>query len=533
MRLRSPPGFRPVISRWQRFSTKPHERFALENARQALSSSKVRAPRNSWAAVARVVGDHAGSAIGFMSNLWERDWVDDNGWLDREIGLIIAGNLWDGDQHVQPGNLRTDELMAWLAAHEPAHVQILLGAHDLERLGALGQAPERWLRLARSAAFAALKLPDPDARRRFLAEWVKTRPQHPAPFAAYEHHGDLSSGARLIRRLLLTGRIVLATVARDLHDGRPVLITQSGVTSDTVKKSRVGADAFSIAAVLNRRLQEAVDHVRADWENGGALPLDLGDLYHSWEPLRPSSGLLATRPDFDGVVPLSYNELGLDPPRGARAVSPRQYLLPGLTQIAGHTLRERARSPHPVFTTGPMQSFVSGGTSVISGPEEEIAELYAWTGRLCSCPETACFFTNWTSWTSGIGGAQVPITVAPQHSGEPWTLTVPDPTRPIGKLLEGLITVLATKYQKSHLHIIESFLADCINRLGPCERGASEHSLQTQLEDLHDWIKILEGGPQISAATRLGERWLNAYLTARDGVARPYPPVSSWTVGGV
>ncbi len=279
--------------------------------------------------------------------------------LDRAQLLAATGRLADdvrlvsiGD-HFDFGSVGAREratadaiaLVSWLAAHPPEQVTLILGNHDLARVGELAHfADDEAFAAARARADLAYRGGEVDleAQAQFLADFpfvpdVESVARDFSCFAVEQR--------RLVEHLLRTGRFRLATHHRDL------LLVHAGVTVDDLSAIDVsGGSAEALAEGLNRFLDDRV----AAWSGG---PLDLapfhlpgsaktgggrGALFH-----RPADPATSKPEDLDG------------PPR--RRFDPRT-LPAGVTQVVGHIRDTKCRALMPQWCVplaagdGPLRS---------------------------------------------------------------------------------------------------------------------------------------------------------------------------------
>ena len=271
-----------------------------------------------------------------------------DGRLRADARLVSMGDHFDYDLHdpVTAGREGV-RVLRWLASHDPAQVQILLGNHDAARVTELaGLSDERFAgarQLAWSIAATRQQAGREAAERREREEFRVQFPDIATFGLAGRDYASFSAEQRaLVVELLLAGRFRLA-LAGGLPDGREVLLTHAGVTARELALLGL-ADERSprvLAAALNRRLDDAVERCRADWQRGILTPLPLAPLHVPGQSGEEGGGLLYHRP----VCP---ERPGADPMWELATARPRRFdprtLPEGLTQVVGHTGHRKSLS---------------------------------------------------------------------------------------------------------------------------------------------------------------------------------------------
>ncbi|HVJ17394.1 MAG TPA: metallophosphoesterase, partial [Polyangiaceae bacterium] len=205
-----------------------------------------------------VMGDPQAPLDKVLAVLDHHQLLGDDGRLRPEIALVSIGDHFDygggPGQPVADVERSGRELLAWLAAHPPDQVTLIIGNHDLGRVGELATFDDAKFSRARAAALAVHD--DPALEARFLAEF----PALPSSEVARRDFNGFSVAQReLVLRLLRTGRFLAARAA-----GPHTLLCHAGVTVDDVGPS---SDAHAIAAALNERVERAV----SAWQEGTPL----------------------------------------------------------------------------------------------------------------------------------------------------------------------------------------------------------------------------------------------------------------------
>ena len=244
-----------------------------------------------------VLGDPQAPIACLFAHLDAQQLLTDDGWLKPDIGLICVGDYFDfAAEDSEDAGYQGVQFLAWLAAHDPAQTTLLMGNHDVERVMSFAGCTSDRYRESQAACREMLLLRTPEARRAFRVAWVEAHTGHPPTVAAHDYRSFVPAQSDMVRRLLLQGRMTLATTAMDAS-GRTFLVTHAGVTRRELGLVGASANPFDCSQRLNRFLADAVDRVRSSWAALGHQPLDLSPLYHGWESHRPNGGLLIHRPD--------------------------------------------------------------------------------------------------------------------------------------------------------------------------------------------------------------------------------------------
>jgi hypothetical protein len=326
---------------------------ALELARQRPAPGALSGHRT--AAVSRTVaiGDLQASAQRIFEVLAWHDLLDEEGRIRGDAQLLSIGDHFDYGTRAggQLGQARQHghDVLAYLAAHHPEQVVILLGNHDVARVMELAAVTDaRFDEAAPLAAeLMALRATDPAVYRMRLAGYAARFPELPGPGLVHRDYSAFTSGQRdLVRELLLASRVRLAATAR-LPAGEAILATHAGVTMREV--SLLGVEPIAVAelaAALNRRLEAAVAEVAGPWRAAEPsaplpVPLSLAPLHlpaatgaEGLPDLPEGGGLLYHRPS-DSERPGADRQWEAAPGR-PRRFHPRS-LPAGVLQVAGHT----------------------------------------------------------------------------------------------------------------------------------------------------------------------------------------------------
>ncbi len=292
----------------------------------------------------------------------------DDGRLRGDVALYSMGDHfdWGGPEDVERAANDGLALLAWLASHPRDQVHLVLGNHDLARVGELAGFDDATFREARLLATDAYARHDEAAERALLARF----PALPTAETAARDFAAFTVAQRdLVVALLRERRFRIAFAF-----GRDVLLSHAGVTArDVGRRERGESDAEAIAAELEERLDAALDR----W-NGGAFAIPGlhvpgsaahgeggGIFYH-----RPTS---ATLPPPNEETPANEETLANEQngPTLGRRFDPR--LLPrGITQVIGHIGDSKCRDLMPAWSRGAPEDGVLR-TLVTDGIDAEYA----------------------------------------------------------------------------------------------------------------------------------------------------------------
>ena len=276
------------------------------------------------------IGDPQAPLETFLEVLATKSLLGDDGRLARGVHLVAMGDYFDWgtradrDRAARSGR----QLLEWLAGHTPAQVTILLGNHDLARVGELAHFDDVSFAAARTEADSAyfdhapLRPESMFSAATGVASWEMLA----RDFSTFE-----VAQRTLVMRLLREERFEVAYAA-----GSDLLLSHAGVT--TRELGVLGVDATdashsapAIAAALRERLRDAV---RA-WKDG---PLTLAGLHEPGDATREGGGMFYHRPE----VPQAKR------PDAAEAPLRRRYdvatLPKGLGQAIGHIRDAKCRS---------------------------------------------------------------------------------------------------------------------------------------------------------------------------------------------
>lgn len=274
------------------------------------------------------MGDPQAPFARVLSVLQHHDLLDRRGSrlrVSSGVRLLSIGDHfdWGGRSRVERAAVAHDgeACLRFLASHDPDHVIVLVGNHDLARVGELLHVDD--------SAFAALQ----EAADQHYYEDASV-----AHAAAYFRQCGFLPSTEIVARDLSTFRVsqkklVLSLLRRRrlrlAHGEGGLLFTHAGITLKALWHLGLdeGADVADIAAALNGALDAAVDSCL-----GGRTkrPLSIPGLHRPGDGIGEGDGVLYHRPTFvDG-------DQWLEP----RRFDPRR-LPRGLWQVVGHVRDSR------------------------------------------------------------------------------------------------------------------------------------------------------------------------------------------------
>lgn len=320
----------------------------VELARQRPAIGALAGHRSAEVTRTIAIGDLQASARRIFEVLAYHDLLDEEGRIRGDVQLLSVGDHFDYGTRAggQLGQSRRDghDVLAYLAAHHPEQVVILLGNHDAARVMELAFASdERFEEVVPLVAeLVALQATDPNAYLGRLADYSARYPELPGPGLVHRDYAAFSSGQRaLVQEMLMAGRFRLAATAR-MPTGEVVLATHAGVTIREVAMLGVSTvTAAELAPALGRTLEAAVAEVTPSWQRGEPAALSLAPLHlpcatgrEGMPELPEGGGMLYHRPS-DPERPGADRQWEAAPGR-PRRFHPKS-LPAGVLQLAGHT----------------------------------------------------------------------------------------------------------------------------------------------------------------------------------------------------
>lgn len=283
--------------------------------------------------------------------------LGDDGWLDPNVHLVSMGDHFDWGPPEARSSVAQDGLwfLAWLAAHPPDQVTLVLGNHDLGRVGEMVAFDAAAFRSAQAEADAIYDRADPAGERRFTERY----PDLPGVEAAARDFSSFHPDQRtLVASLLRAHRFSVGVAPTDR-----LLLCHAGVTRDDLDTAGIPPARRTDAAQVAETLNEALDAAEAAWD--GVSPFSVPGLHQPGNARAGEGrGILYQRP---GDPAHETPDLYEGPPR--RRFDPRR-LPVGLTQAIGHIRDGKCRrllagwaAPQPTID-GPLRHLRTDGRSV-------------------------------------------------------------------------------------------------------------------------------------------------------------------------
>ncbi len=275
------------------------------------------------------MGDPQAPLRKFLEVLDRRGLLAPTGRLRADVQLVSMGDHFDWGRSSERREVsrQSTALFAWLCAHPPEQVIVLLGNHDLARVCEL----HGWAGYAFDAALLSAQLawregvPDPAAERDFLREYpmFPTAEVVARDWASYEPHQS-----EWVSAAIEAGRVQLAHAA----DARTLLL-HAGLHLEQLEALGLGgvealgdAPAQRLADRLNALLRER-------WAQRGEGPLDLRPLH--------VPGSAAAGEGVGMFFHRAAHPTQLEGPKG-RKFDPRR-LPRRLVQVVGHVRHGKSR----------------------------------------------------------------------------------------------------------------------------------------------------------------------------------------------
>ncbi|NVJ13512.1 metallophosphoesterase [Myxococcus sp. AM010] len=286
-----------------------------------------------------VMGDPQADLDQVLAILAHHELLAGDGWLRSDVQLISVGDHFDWGKPPERAPVAASglALVAWLAAHPANQAVMLLGNHDLGRVGELAGFSDARFAEAQAEADRIYQGGETDeaAEQAFLARW----PQVPSAELVARDFGNFREVQRTwVEHLLRVKRFRVA------HAAAPdLLVLHAGVTREDLDVTPLPpsqrGDANQVAAALNAALDAAV----AGWTRG---PLVIPGLHHPGNAAQgEGTGIFYQRPS---LLPEDAERVRGTP---RRRFDPRR-LPTGLTQVVGHTRDKRSRAMLGLAPTG-------------------------------------------------------------------------------------------------------------------------------------------------------------------------------------
>ena len=332
---------------------------AFEHDPQAAleaSSEPVEAP-----SLRVAMGDPQAPLPRVLEILDRHDLLGDDGRVHPRAALVSMGDHFDWGAPDERAFAAESgyALLSWLAAHPREQVTILVGNHDLARIGELAPFDDPDFAAARVEALALRRIPmgNPGrAERRH--EFLAAHPSLPSVGVAVRDLSTFEARQRaLVEALLRDGRLSAAHAADD-----DFLLIHAGVTPRDLAGIDYEGDPADARAVADA-ITSVFSNAAAAWD--GETPFSLLPLYRPGSYLLGESrGIFVQRPADPAVGELPLFD---GPPR--RRFDPRE-LAQGLTQATGHIRDQKCRDLMPVWSDdeppqdGPLRHLWTNGKRV-------------------------------------------------------------------------------------------------------------------------------------------------------------------------
>ncbi len=306
------------------------------------------------------IGDPQADVTRFFALLDRHGLLGPDGRLLPEVQLVSVGDHFDWGKAHERDAVATSalRLLAWMASHPADQAVLLLGNHDLGRVGELSGFTDARFAAAQVEADRIYQGDDTDEARE--RDFLSRYPEVPNAELVARDFGTFREVQRdWVAYLLRARRFRVAHAAAE-----DLLVLHAGVTREDLLTAGVPeslqASAPTVADTLNRVLDTAV----AAWKQQG--PFSLPGLH------QPGN---ATYGEGRGIF---YQRPSLRPEDAAhRAATPRRRfdphrLPPGLVQVVGHTRDKRSREllalPLEELRDGVLRYLVTNGASLHYSP---------------------------------------------------------------------------------------------------------------------------------------------------------------------
>lgn len=289
------------------------------------------------------IGDPQASAERFFEILDRHRLLDADGRLIDDVHLVSIGDHFDWGSVAERAQAAADGLaiLAWLAAHPADQVTLILGNHDLARVGEVvafddatfARAQREADALYFDASGASLEI-DPAAEAAFRGRY----PSLPGVEAAARDFSTYRVAQReLVRSLLAARRFCVAAPASPA-----LLVCHAGVTRDELDGLELRPREQSDARVVSGALNSALDRAFEQWDGTSAFAIPgLHRPGHSQKG--EARGIFFNRPGN----PQHEEQTGSAGPEAYAGPLRRRYdprrLPPGLIQAIGHIRDDKSR----------------------------------------------------------------------------------------------------------------------------------------------------------------------------------------------
>jgi hypothetical protein len=301
------------------------------------------------------IGDPQADITRFFALLDRHGLLGPDGRLRPEVLLVSVGDHFDWGKAHEREEVATSalRLLAWMASHPADQAVLLLGNHDLGRVGELASFTDARFAAAQAEADGIYRGDDTDEARE--RDFLTRYPEVPNVELVARDFGNFREVQRdWVAHLLRARRFRVAHAAAE-----DLLVLHAGVTREDLRTVGLPEDRWGHAREVADALNRALDTAVAAWKQG---PFSMPGLH------QPGS---AAYGEGRGIF---YQRPSLRPEDAAhRAATPRRrfdpyQLPPGLTQVVGHTRDKRSREllalPHEAPRDGVLRHLVTNGTTL-------------------------------------------------------------------------------------------------------------------------------------------------------------------------
>ena len=303
-----------------------------------------------------VIGDPQADFTRFLAVLDRQGLLDVTGRLRSEVQLISVGDHFDWGKPAEREAVAVSavQLLAWMALHPADQALLLLGNHDLARVGELADFTDARFAAAQVEA-DALYYQGTDVDEARERDFLARHPEFPNVELVARDFGTFREEQRQwVEHLLRARRFRVAHAAAE-H----LLVLHGGVTREDLRALGLPEEQDAQAPLLARALNQALDTAVDAWTRG---PLHIPGLYRPGDAAYGEGrGIFYHRPSQS---PEDAHHRASTP---RRRFDPRRLPL-GLTQVVGHTRDKRCREllvlPLGESHDGVLRHLVTDGTTV-------------------------------------------------------------------------------------------------------------------------------------------------------------------------
>ena len=277
------------------------------------------------------------------------------GWLRPEVQLVSRGRpLRLGQAHErEEGATSALRLLAWMAAHPADQAVLLLGNHDLGRVGELADFTDARFAAAQVEADRIYQGDDTDEARE--RDFLTRYPEVPTVELVARDFGNFREVQRdWVAYLLRAGRFRVAHAAAE-----DLLVLHAGVTREDLRA--VGLPEAQRSHAPRWRTRSTGRSTRR-WRPGRRAPSPCPGCTN------PAARRTARAAASSTIAPACAPRTPPTAPPRRAAASTRTGCRAGLTQVVGHTRDKRSREllalPHEGARDGVLRHLVTDGTTL-------------------------------------------------------------------------------------------------------------------------------------------------------------------------